>query len=172
MPRNTKGGSKHKRKKNYVVRERKPDSICKDPDPTELEAYGKVIKAGGNRRFSVCCQKANEPAELTTIMCRIKGSFRKRIRPDDYVLVKHFGFSDQAQIIDVYNPDELTGLKLRDMWDFPEEEVVTKHQEKELYDLPEGFSDDEQAAESEDEKASEEPESDTADDSDIDIDNL
>jgi len=171
MPKNTKGGSKHKRKKNYVVKERKPDAICKDTNPEELEAYGKVIKAGGNRRFSVCCQKIDNPDELTILMCRIKGSFRKRVRNDDYVLVKHFGFSDQAQIIDVYTNDELAVLKMRELWDFPEDEVVTKHKEHDLYDLgdiSENEDEDEKNKNGNEQEDSDESES----EEDVDIDNI
>lgn len=141
MPKNTKGGSKFKRNKTYVPKERKPDAICKDPNPEELEAYGKVLKAGGNRRFSVCCQKVENPDELTTITCKIKGSFRKRVHPDDYVLVKYYGFSEQAQIIDVYSSTELDILKSMDMWDFPDLKTVQKHRNEELdlgFDLSSG----------------------------------
>lgn len=171
MPRNTKGGSKHKRKKNYVVKERKPDVICKDMNPEELEAYGKVIKAVGNRRFSVCCQKKDNPQELTTMMCKIKGSFRKRIKPDDYVLVKHFGFCDQAQIVDVYTDNELEVLKMRGMWDFPEDDVVTKQKEADLYDLPD-ISDDESESEEESKPVPEEVVEEESEDPDMDIDNI
>lgn len=173
MPKNTKGGSKHKKSKNYVPKERKTDLIRKDTNPEELESYGKVIKAAGNRRFSVCCQKADNPNELITIMCKIKGSFRKRVKTDDYVLVKHFGFSEQAQIIDVYSNNELEMLKTNEMWDFPCDGAVSKHKNLDLLKS----NDDSENSDSESDDPNDPDDPDDFDDPDnsdpeIDIDNI
>lgn len=118
MPKNTKGGSGHKKTKNTSgLRGRKIESMRKNPDPAELESYGKVTKASGNRRFVVDCQKPGTSG-VVTISCVIRGSMRHRVNTDNYVLVKHFGFSNQAQIIDVYSQDEVELLKSYGYWDY------------------------------------------------------
>jgi len=126
---NFKGGSKHKRRKNHVVKTRRPDDIRKSDDPTALEAYGKVGNAMGNRRFTVYCQNRSNSSELVTMLCKIRGGFRRRVKAGDYVLVTYFGFSDQAQIVDVYSIEELEVLKQNNYWDFPHEDIVSNFKE-------------------------------------------
>lgn len=135
MPRNQKGGNKSKRGKNSrPVKTRKLDEIAKDFDPKEYESYGRVTKELGNKRFNVRCQKHEYPDELIEIVCSLKGSFRKRIHRDSYVLIKLYEFNQrQGQIIDVYNDDELEQLKNNELWDFPEELLL---EEKQEIDLP------------------------------------
>lgn len=122
MPKNQKGGTGHKKRKNKpVIKQRKLDEIAKDSNPEEKESYGKVVKAMGNRRFQVCCQDINKKGEFKTLICRLRGSYRKIVGSEDYVLVKVFDFNDnQAQIVDVYTVDEVRLLQKAGLWDYPD----------------------------------------------------
>ena len=150
MTKNTKGGSKHKKSKNMsskIKKDRKVDSIRKEPD--ELYGYGKVTKVCGNKRFAVYCQSPNG---MTMLICKLKGSFRMNVKLDDYVLVNHFGFSDQAQIINVYSPEEVQSLKDYGYWDFSEAEISSVPVPNlDMPDLPDS-DDDSQSDEEEDEE--------------------
>jgi translation initiation factor IF-1 len=100
---------------------RRLEEISKDFNRDEHEVYGYVTKSVGNRRFSVLVQGLDNPDEVEPLICSMKGSFRRRISPETYVLVKLFDFSTvkQGQIIDNYSPDEVDALKAADMWDYP-----------------------------------------------------
>lgn len=142
-----------KRKNNPLSRIRRIEDITKDT--SSFEVYGQVIKALGNRRFSVNVQNINVPSEITNIVCSLKGSYRRKITTDMFVLVQLFDFNtNQGQIIDSYSQDELQTLKSVDKWDYPED--VSKR----LYgtavftnELP--SSDDESASEDESEDQAE-----------------
>ena len=80
MPKNLRGGTGHKKRKNKpTIVARKPTEIAKDFDPIHFEVYGKINKAMGNRRFEVSCQKHDDYQSLKVIICALKGSIRKRI---------------------------------------------------------------------------------------------
>lgn len=150
MPRNN-GGNKHKKRKNRgVSKGRKLEDIAKDFDPTTYEVYGLVTKPLGNRRFEVMCQKLNTPSELEeAIICSIKGSFRRKIARDNYVLVKLYDFNTkQGQIIDAYREDEILSLKGADLWDFPQDSInVDTSVQSNMADLPSDYSSDEEEVE-------------------------
>jgi translation initiation factor IF-1 len=118
MPKNLTGG-KHKQNKNKVVSKvRKLDEISRDPKA--LEVYGQVARTLGNRRFDVTCQRHDNASETVSIICALKGSYRKRIVKDAYVLVKLYDFNQtQGMIIDGYSDDELGAMKRAGYWDFP-----------------------------------------------------
>ncbi len=139
MPKNITGG-KHKKNKNKPIHKaRKPEDLAKDI--TAYEVYGQITKALGNRRFEVCCQKLELANELYTLVCSLKGSYRKKISKDSYVLIKLFEFNKtQGIIIDCYSNDELVALKGIGKWDFPLELVFKK--ETAVIDLPSDSSDD------------------------------
>lgn len=122
MPKNIKGGTGHKKRKNKpIVKIRKIEEIAKDADPKSYEVYGLVQKTMGNRRFSVLCQSITDPTDVTTLNCSIKGSYRRRICNDMYVLVRLYDFNlNQGQIIDSYTDDELKLINSAGLWDFPE----------------------------------------------------
>lgn len=123
-----KGGNKRKGK-GYGYKTRQLNDIAKDFNPESFEVYGQVIKAEGNRRFSVNVQSLERPQELqdNSIVCSIRGSYRKRISRDMFVLVKLFDFNTkQGQIIDGYTIDEVAALKANDMWDYPEAAVTVR----------------------------------------------
>jgi len=119
MPKNTKGGTGHKKQKNSSgaskSRLRRAVDICKKKE--EFEVYGRVLRSLGNRRMEVYTQVPDSVA-YQTIVCRIRGSLRKRIVADDYVLVQLFDFNvKQGQIADVYSLDEVQALNNANLWD-------------------------------------------------------
>ena len=151
MPRNN-GGNKHKKRKNKgTSKGRKLEDIAKDFDPTTFEVYGLVTKPLGNRRFEVVCQNLNKPSELDkAIICSIKGSFRRKIARDNYVLVKLYDFNTrQGQIIDAYREDEIISLKESDLWDFPQDSINTEDAvvQNDITSLPSDYSSDEEDVE-------------------------
>jgi translation initiation factor IF-1 len=117
MPKNTSGGSGHKRQKNKPngARVRRAADIAKKSD--ECEVYGRVLKPLGNRRMQVYTQIPGS-TEYQTIVCRIRGSLRTRISPDDYVLVQLFDFNtNQGQIAEVYTQSDIEILQRANLWD-------------------------------------------------------
>lgn len=132
MPGKNRGGKKHKRgKKQTTTRIRNLDDIAKRQDHGGTVVYGRVMKPTGNRRFEVLCQKDDEKSatgqgddELQTLVCSLKGSYRKRISKHMYVLVQLHDYNvSQGIIIDSYTEDEVEGLKEADLWDYPEGEI-------------------------------------------------
>ncbi len=117
MPKNTSGGSGHKRQKNKPTgtRVRRAVDIAKKAD--ECEVYGRVLRSLGNRRMQVYTQIPGS-TEYQTIVCRIRGSLRTRISPDDYVLVQLFDFNtNQGQIAEVYDQSDIEILQRANLWD-------------------------------------------------------
>lgn len=118
MPGKKKGGG---RRKSNTIKTRRLEDITKDFDASTFEVYGQVKKAVGNRRFDVEVQDLHNPKQIKgTINCSIKGSYRRRITNDQYVLVKLYDFNtEQGQIIDSYSSEEVQSLKTAEMWDYP-----------------------------------------------------
>lgn len=115
MPRNTTGGSGHKKRKNSDAPIRKNvDDLKKN---NEFEFYGKCIKPLGNRRFEVLYQK--QDGGENTLHCRLAGSCRKKIQKDSFVLVQLFPFNlNQGQIVNVFDQEDVNALKNARLWDF------------------------------------------------------
>lgn len=140
MPgKNTRGGKKHKRGKNQsTTRIRNLDDIAKRQDHGGTVVYGRITKATGNRRFEVLCQKDDEQSatgngdeELQTLVCSLKGSFRKRVSKDMYVLVQLHDYNvSQGVIIEAYTEDEVEALRTADLWDYPEGDVDVRIENK------------------------------------------
>lgn len=143
MPGKKKGGG---RRKNNIVKTRRLEDITKDFDTSTFEVYGQVQKAAGNRRFAVAIQDLHNPSELKgTINCSIKGSYRRRITVDQYVLVKLYDFNnEQGQIIDSYSNDEVQSLKIAEMWDFPNTTIDERDRSdtRDMLDLDSGSDSD------------------------------
>lgn len=116
------GGRKGKGGTQFATR--KPDEMSKKS--TDLEVYGQVIRAEGNRRFMVSCQKPKDPsADYMNINCNLKGSYRRRVTIGDCVLVQIWEF-DQSHgtIIDGYSAAEVVRLKTHALWDFRERQIT------------------------------------------------
>jgi translation initiation factor IF-1 len=135
------------------VDKRRLEDIAKNFTPGSFEVYGKVIKEMGNRRFSVHTQQYGQPSEMgDTIVCSIRGSYRRPIRADSYVLVKLYDFNtSQGQIIDSYTLDEMHALKSIDKWDFPES-LDKAQQSMDMLDFGTDTDDDEDDEDDEDAK--------------------
>ena len=118
MPKNTKGGSGHKRMKNNGPPILKNvQDLKKSSNSEDFEFYGKCIKPLGNRRFEVLAQAPNNTT--VTLHCRLAGSCRKKIQKDAFVLVQLFPFNlTQGQIANVYDSDDVNALKKAGVWDF------------------------------------------------------
>jgi translation initiation factor IF-1 len=119
MPKNTKGGNSHKKQKNSSAHPKIRRAVDIAKKAGEFEVYGRVLRPLGNRRMEIYCQ-IPDSKEYQTIVCRIRGVLRKRIVPDDYVLVQLFDFNiniKQGQIADVYTVDEVESLIVADLWD-------------------------------------------------------
>ena len=99
MPKNVKGGSKHKKMKNNSNNDEisKDDLILKE----EGQNYGKVEKLLGNCRMSILS------TDNTTKIGLVRGSMRKKqwINVGDIVIYSDRDFeSDKVDIIHVYKP--------------------------------------------------------------------
>ena len=117
MPKNTKGGSGHKKQKNKPNGPRVRRAVDIAKRPKEFEVYGRILRPLGNRRMEVYTQ-IPDTNEYQTIMCRIRGSLRTRMSPDDYVLVQLYDFNTkQGQIVDVYNSADVDSLRHANLWD-------------------------------------------------------
>ncbi len=117
MPKNTKGGSGHKKQKNKPIGSRMRRAIDIAKQAKEFEVYGRVIRPLGNRRMEVYTQ-IPDSNEYQTITCRIRGSLRTRMAPDDYVLVQLYDFNTkQGQIADVYTSADVDALRHANLWD-------------------------------------------------------
>jgi initiation factor 1A len=119
MPKNTRGGGKHRGNKNKpIVSTPKPEDIAKSV--INRTVYGLVLQAMGDRRFKVKCQSLDDPLTLTDRICRLRGKFRRNITKDDYVLVEIYEFNqNQSCIISGYKDAEVNSLKHANLWDFP-----------------------------------------------------
>ena len=102
MPKNCRGGKKHKRNKNNNI-ENKALRMKEDG-----QEYAKIIRCKGNCRFDVICCDGKERA---AILC---GAMRKRryVNQDDFVLVSLRDFQDDiCDIIDLYDEYQVRTLK-------------------------------------------------------------
>lgn len=118
MPINRTGGNKSKKRKNTSdePKSRKPEDIAKIP--AQQEVYGRVLRAEGNRRFTVTCQQPDPEAPYNDINCQLKGSYKKTIKSGDFVLVQMWEFGEKGTVIDSYTPSEISRLDAKGMWNF------------------------------------------------------
>jgi len=119
MPKNTTGGSGHKKRKNSDAPLRKNlDDLKKN---SEFDFFAKCTKPLGNRRFEVTYH--NSDGQEMTLHCRLAGSCRKKIQKDTFVLVQLFPFNlKQGQIVNVFDNEDVGALKKAGLWDFKESE--------------------------------------------------
>jgi len=128
MTKNTSGGSGHKKRSHSssVLPVKDINELAKKPENKEV--YGKVVRAMGNRRFEVACQMPDN--SVKNINCSIRGSFKKLILKDDYVLVQLFDFNDrQAIILTSYTQDDVFKLRRAKLWDYHEDTLEDENQE-------------------------------------------
>lgn len=109
MPYKTRGPKKSNSAKN-----RKLEEIAKTE---KYESYGFVTKSLGNKRFRV--EVNSTEGHRKTMVCALKGSCRKFVNVESYVLVVLYDFNEeQGQIVDVYTDAEVQALKKANLWDF------------------------------------------------------
>lgn len=123
MVKNISGGKHSKTQSTKSVsRERRLDELARQPD----QSYGQVIKALGSRHFLVRCQ---QPNTLTygDIRCSLKGSIKKRLLVENYVLVSFWDCDTTAatkgSIVEIYSIDEVRMLRRFKLWDYKEANV-------------------------------------------------
>lgn len=124
MPKNTTGGSAHKKKKNKDPSSKpaakKAEDLVKSSDPEAHEYYACVEKPLGGRRFAVQCQTALDSQTLDNLVVKLAGSCRMRITAGTFVLVQRFPFNlSQGGIVQVFSDDDVATLKFAKLWDFP-----------------------------------------------------
>ena len=106
MPKNLKGGSKHKKMKNKNINDNEEDKIIlKDGDEQD---YGKVEKLLGNCRVELLC---NDKVNRIGI---IRGKMKKKqwVNLHNIVLYSKREYEDnKVDIIHVYNNDTIKYLK-------------------------------------------------------------
>lgn len=128
MPKNTKGGKRHKRSRGFSTADRKPHDIAKDAKDGQL--YGLVMKAVGNRRFIVKCQAKTDEDPYLEVNCGLKGSYTKTIKAGQYVLLQDWQFERNAQprgtIIDGYTDNEVKKMDTHGLWDYNDVKVKKK----------------------------------------------
>ena len=141
-------------KNKVAAKVRKIEDIARNA--AESEVYGQVLRAVGNRRFEVTCQIFGSSEQDTeaptgqTIICALKGSYRKRINKDSYVLVKLYEFNQtQGMIIDSYTDEELAAMKRMKLWDFTLQNMPLMPQTAQVASL---LSSDDSESEAEDEE--------------------
>ena len=102
MPKNTRGGNKAKKGKNYQP----PKTfITKDP---ENQDYAKITKCLGNCRFEVLTLQTNIPK-----IGHIRGNMQKKIwiKENDIVIISLRDFQDnKCDIIHKYDNEEIKQL--------------------------------------------------------------
>lgn len=126
MPRNTTGGSNHKKSANHK-KEFKREFLTK----TDGQEYAQVLKMLGNGRITVFCFDGRERLGI------IRGNMRKRVwvNQDDIILVGLRSFQDdKADVLHKYTNEEIT--RLRKMGYLPNKVKVDE-------DAKDGFSFDE-----------------------------
>lgn len=98
------GGKKKKRSANSSFHSSKREMIYKNGNDQE---YGFVEKLLGDMRCNVILN------DKSTIICKIKGSFKRRlwINIGDIVLISRRSFEDKGDIIYKYTADEAEHLK-------------------------------------------------------------
>ena len=103
MPKNTKGGKKHKTHKNSTESSKRPLYLKESG-----QEYAIICKLLGNSRLEIKC--GDDKIRLGII----RGSMKKKIwlNTDDYILVALREFEDgKADIIHKYYPEEVNILK-------------------------------------------------------------
>ena len=102
MPKNKRGGSKHKKAKNSVT----DTNIRLKEDNQE---YAKVISILGNCRFNIQCSDGIERLGI------LRGNMRKKkfVNKDDIVLIEKWDDlqTGKSSIIDVYKEEHVKKLK-------------------------------------------------------------
>jgi translation initiation factor IF-1 len=147
MPRNTVGGSGHRKRKNHVHFQQTDfkDLLCDQSDHT---AYGRVVRPLGSRRYEVQCMLVtaeDDKPRLVARQCRLKKGVRvpssgasgkgSSLPTGSYVLIQFYPFNtDQAQIVYRYNPEELQRLKKHESWNLPAETATATEQEVVTFD--------------------------------------
>lgn len=136
MPKNTTGGSGHKRRKNNdttVKSAKKAEDLQKNVDKAAHEYYAVVEKPLGGRRFKVQCQAVDNTAEVQDLTVKLAGACRMKISPGTFVLVQRFPFNlNQGGIVQVYADDDVQTLKFAKIWDFPEKKIRANFREQEV----------------------------------------
>lgn len=128
-PKKSKG---NKSKSGNEPKTRKLEDIAK---AEKFESYGYVTKALGNKRFKVDINDTQ--GQRKSMVCALKGSCRKFVTVESYVLVVLYDFNeDQGQIVDVYTDSEVQSLKKANLWDF-DDPVVAVVEPSTDTDLPE-----------------------------------
>jgi translation initiation factor 1A len=138
MPKNTKGGKKHKRGKNLTTDKR--ELIFKE-DGME---YGQAVKMLGSGHVEVFC------FDGVTRLGKIRGKMRKRvwIAVGDMVLVGLREFEhDRCDVMYKYNSDEARNLKA--YGEIPTDVVVNENEFDEESDVEIVFGDSDDGAPSE-----------------------
>ena len=107
MPKNVKGGSKHKKMKNTSNNDeiKESDLILKSGSEQD---YGKVEKILGNGRFNILCN------DKVTRLGIIRGKMRKRewVNMGSIVLYSNRDYEkDKVDILHVYSSDALKMLE-------------------------------------------------------------
>jgi len=172
MPINRTGGNKTKKRKNTsdLPKTRKLEDIAKNSSLDEV--YGKVLRAQGNRRFTVLCQQKNPQLDYREINCQLKGSYKKTVKAGDFALIQMWEFEDKGTIIDTYISSEINRLDASGFWDFKYKPALSD-QITDITDLIE-FIDDEndnpKQTHTQSQSADRTGPANNADDSDIDID--
>lgn len=113
MPKNKKGGSKHKKRKNKDILESTKRKLVKRLG--DKDEYAIVRKALGNCRFTVICtnQHNNDKDECKERIAHIRGKLKRvRVRIGDVILVAIRPYQDtKCDIVHIYFPDEIEKLK-------------------------------------------------------------
>ncbi len=131
MPKNTKGGKKHKRGKNYSTGDKR-ELIFKE----DGQEYGQTVKMLGSGHVEVFC------FDGVTRLGKIRGKMRKRIwiNVGDMVLVGLREFElDRCDIMYKYNPDEARNLKV--YGEIPTDVTVNENEEESDVEIVFGDSD-------------------------------
>ena len=107
MPRNTKGGKKSRRGANRPARVQKLKYAGDDED------YAKVLKALGDRRFSVICMSHPDRQD---VVGHVRGKMRKKVwvKVGDWVLISYRDTVEKCKTVDIihkYDKYQVSQLK-------------------------------------------------------------
>jgi len=114
MPKNTKGGKKHKKYKKATDSQNKEILLAEDGGG---QYYALVTKHYGNGRVQLIY--INSEGKAIDSLGNIRGKFRKRkganfVNVNNIVIISEREFAkDKCDIIHVYKPDEITTLRNR-----------------------------------------------------------
>jgi translation initiation factor 1A len=105
MPQNNKKKSKQKGGKQVAISSSRALVVAEDE-----QTYGIILKALGDRHFTVLCQDSGHERR-----CRVRGKMLNRqfVREGDVVLVSLQDFNEgkNGDIIEVYSPDQIRTLR-------------------------------------------------------------